>query len=306
MTFRHLANMVSGYARVEPPGTAWAYNDYAFKLYALTMQDVFQQTLDEAALQRFAPLQFEDGSLFTSREGLGISTTPRDFARIGLFWLNRGNWNGSQLLPQSYFDNYMKPGVPNDLPGSSAETSDYLGIGTHGGDTDQMPYGPGIYGFNWWFNAEVGTSGQLTWPDAPPDTFQANGHWGEEVVTIIPSLRMIVAARGYWGSFVPGDASTGMNQVLKLLVESVDNCEGNFNCSEDLDVDGTDAFIFKADFARHQLRRPCTNEDPCNGDFTCDADVDGSDVFLFKSDFGRNSSVNPCLPCASGIVWCNY
>ena len=33
MTFLHLANALSGYALPEAPGDAWAYNDYAFKLY---------------------------------------------------------------------------------------------------------------------------------------------------------------------------------------------------------------------------------------------------------------------------------
>jgi len=131
MTFFHLANMISGYARPEPPGEAWAYNDYAIRLYGLTMQDVFGTTLDGAAQQRFAPLQLEDGSLFGSRGGLGISTSVRDFARIGWLWLNKGNWDGNQLVPESYFDAYMKPLVPLDLPRtSSASTNDYLGIGT--------------------------------------------------------------------------------------------------------------------------------------------------------------------------------
>ena len=41
-----------------------------------------------------------------------------------------------------------------------------------------------------------------------------------EVVTVIPSLNMVVAARGDWGVFVPGDADSGMNQSLKLLKEA--------------------------------------------------------------------------------------
>lgn len=216
MTFRHLANMTGGYARGEAPGAAWAYNDYAIKLYSLTMQKVFGQTLDQAAQQRFAPLQLQDGSLYGSRSGLGISTTPRDFARIGWLWLNKGNWNGNQLLPASYFDNYMMPQVPSNLPRTQIAGSDYLNIGTHGGGSDQTPYGPGFYGFNWWFN-----TGNSFWPDAPADTFQANGHWGKEVMTIIPSLNMVVAARGSWGSFEPGNAASGMNQNLKLLKEAV-------------------------------------------------------------------------------------
>jgi CubicO group peptidase (beta-lactamase class C family) len=221
MTFRHLANMVSGYVRGEDPGEAWAYNDYAVNLLGKTLNKIFQQSLNDAFLQRLGALQFEDGSIFGSRGGYGVSTSVRDFARIGWFWLNKGNWDGTQLLPKDYFDKYMKPGVPGNLPVSTQEGSDYLDVGSFGGSSSETEYGPGIYGFSWWFNAKVGTSNNLTWPDAPEDTFQANGHWSKEIITIIPSLNMTVAVRGDWGDFKPGDQTAGMNNNLKLLADSV-------------------------------------------------------------------------------------
>jgi CubicO group peptidase (beta-lactamase class C family) len=228
MTFRHLANMISGYSRSEAPGAAWAYNDYAITLYVKTIYDRVYGTGTPDAIARaparLGALQFEDGSILSSRGGYGLSTSVRDFARIGWFWLNKGEWNGTQLLARSFFDDYMKPYVPPGLPRTcgSCLTSDYLGVGTFGGDTDQSAYGPGIYGFNWWFNAKGGIHpDSLTWPDAPLDTFQANGHFDQEIMTIIPSLRLVVSARGNWGSFQPGSAAAGMNQNLKLLAQSV-------------------------------------------------------------------------------------
>jgi hypothetical protein len=83
-------------------------------------------------------------------------------------------------------------------------------------------------------------------------------------------------------------------------------CEGNFNCSEDQDVDGSDAALFKTDFGRSSIIHPCIAGDTCNGDFKCDGDVDGSDASLFKSDFGRSSMQNPCPVCESGVTWCQY
>jgi CubicO group peptidase (beta-lactamase class C family) len=218
MEFFHLANMTSGYARGEIPGAAWAYNDYAIQLYAKTLFDrVYGTSADAAArdANRLGFLQFQDGTIFGSRGGYGVEASPRDFARIGWLWCNKGYWNGTQLLPQHYFDDYMKPQVSSILPRTSSGGSDYLGVGTIGGGSDQTGYGPGIYGFNWWFNPS-----SYTWPDAPDDIFQANGHWGEEVVTVIPSLSLVVACRGSWGSFEPGNASSGMNQNLKLLTEA--------------------------------------------------------------------------------------
>jgi hypothetical protein len=136
--------------------------------------------------------------------------------------MNKGNWKGKQLLPASFFDNYVKADVPSTMLETSAASDDYLGVGSYGGGSDQTNIGPGIYGFNWWFNTNR-DSPQLTWPAAPADTYQANGRWGTEAMTMFPSLGMVVAAYGGngWGGFTPGDANSSMNQSLKLLVDAV-------------------------------------------------------------------------------------
>ena len=69
MTFRHLADMTSGYGRAEPPGTHWAYNDYAIALYRELMTEVLGGSLNDVALARLGPLQFQDGDIFGSRGG---------------------------------------------------------------------------------------------------------------------------------------------------------------------------------------------------------------------------------------------
>lgn len=227
MSFRHLANMVSGYTRGEAPGAAWGYNDYGIKLYKLSLlEKVYGIAASNAtavsnlyiATNRLGPLQFQDGSLFTISNGVPrVNMTPRDYARVGWFWLNKGKWGSQQLLPQSYFDNYMKPGVPGTTPRTSQSGSDYLGIGTDGGSSDQTAIGPGVYGFNWWFNSKVGTSNSYLWPDAPLDTFTADGHFGKEVMAVMSSLNMVVAARGNWGNTF---STTGMNTSLKILKEA--------------------------------------------------------------------------------------
>ena len=81
-------------------------------------------------------------------------------------------------------------------------------------------------------------------------------------------------------------------------------CEGNFNCADDQDVDGSDAATFKIDFGRSTYTNPCTTENPCQGNFNCDRDCDGTDAALFKQDFGRNPFQNPCPACVSSGAWC--
>jgi hypothetical protein len=221
MTFSHLMNMTSGYATVEPPGAAWAYNDFAVNLKNRLTGAIFGEPLDAPLRARLGPLQLEDGALMTTRGGYGVSTTTRDFARVAWFWLNRGNWRGEQILPEELFDRYMKTQVPGTMPRTTGLDVDYLNVGTAGGGMDQSEFGPGQFGMSWWFNDTVGTTGLRPFPDSPLDMIQAHGHWGREMIVMIPSLNLVVATRGTWGSFVPGDASSGVNERLRLLTSAV-------------------------------------------------------------------------------------
>jgi CubicO group peptidase (beta-lactamase class C family) len=222
MTFRHLANMVSGYSRAEAPGQAWGYNDYAIQLYAKSLERVFGRSLDEAFRARFAALQFEDGTIFSSRDGLGVVASPRDFARIGWLWLNHGRWNSNAVLPGPLFDACIRPQVPTDLSRTEGKGEDYLNLGTYGGGTDQTRHGPGVYGFNFWFNEESVATGQRVWPALPADAYQANGMWNRDTVTVIPSLQMVIAVRGAkLGPFEPGKPDGSANQNLRLLITAL-------------------------------------------------------------------------------------
>jgi len=222
ITFRHLGAMTSGYARPEGPGEAWAYNDYAIQLYQMTLFDrIYQADAKRVAEapQRLGALQFEDGLKFSDRRRLSASV--RDFARIAWFWANRGNWQGRQLLPRRYFDDHLKPQVPKYLPVSrEAKTDDYLRINTFGGGSEHFTrFGPGIYGFNWWFNATGARHREnLTWPDAPEDTFMSIGAGGNNAA-IIPSLGLVLVAAGAdWNDLRAGDPASKINLALKRLV----------------------------------------------------------------------------------------
>ena len=221
MTFAQLMNMTSGYAVIDAPGAAFAYNDIASNLKNKLIGAILGEPLEGQLLTRLAPLQFQDGSLLTTRGGYGLSTTTRDFARIGWFWMNHGNWRNQQILASGFFDEYMRTQVPGTTPRSAGPDVDYLNVGSVGGGTDQSAYGPGMFGASWWFNETVGPTGLRAWADAPIDMFQANGHWDSEIVVMIPSLNLLVAARGAWGSFVPGDPTSGMNLRLRQLTSAI-------------------------------------------------------------------------------------
>jgi CubicO group peptidase (beta-lactamase class C family) len=223
MTFRQLANMTSGYACAEKPGEAWGYNDFAIQLYARSLERIFGQPVAEAFAQRFGMLQFEDGAFWGHRNNLGVVASPRDFARLGWLWLNRGRWGGREVVPERLFVEHIRPQVPAGLQRAVTKNrapDDYLGLGSYGGGTNQTPHGPGVYGFNFWFNAPT-SGGARVWPAAPLDTYQANGLWNRDTLTVFPGLRMVVAVRGANpGKFAPGEADSAYDRNLRLLVEA--------------------------------------------------------------------------------------
>ncbi|HOJ31942.1 MAG TPA: DUF5060 domain-containing protein [Candidatus Hydrogenedentes bacterium] len=225
ITFRHLGSMNSGYARPEGPGEAWAYNDFAIQLYQKTLFDcVFRQDPQQAAEapNRLGALGLQDGLKFDPVRRR-MSASVRDFARIAWFWASKGRWGHRQVLPRHYFDDYMQPQTHKNLPQTQpADTDDYLGIGSYGGGSDHFSKaGPGIYGFNWWFNSTGRLHPDLpTWPDAPADTVMAIGAGGN-CAAIMPSLGVaLVCAKGKWGELCGGDRTTRMNQVLGLLARA--------------------------------------------------------------------------------------
>ena len=103
----------------------------------------------------------------------GVQITARQMARYGLLYLHRGNWNGKQLLPQSFVEEAGK----NQVPGVGA--SSFL---------------HGRYGLYWWTN-DVMPNGKRPWPAAPPKTYTAHGH-GCNFCYIIPEWNMVVVRMG--------------------------------------------------------------------------------------------------------------
>lgn len=226
MTFLHLMNMTSGYARSEKPGKAWAYNDFAIQLYQKSLfEKVFKEDATEVLRSRLDDLQFEDDIHFRADKPR-LKASIRDFARLAWFWCQKGVWQGKPVLPKYYFDTYMRPLTPKDLPQSEGEdTGDYLGIESFGGGSAHFTkFGAGIYGCNWWFN-ETGVlhPNLLTWPDAPKDTVMSIGAGGNNAV-MIPSLNVVlVSAKGDWGKLDAGNVDSPFNQSIKLLVRAVKN-----------------------------------------------------------------------------------
>lgn len=85
----------------------------------------------------------------------------RDWAKFGLLYLNKGNWNGEQLFDEKWVDYVTEPTNLSD----------------------------GTYGGHFWLNAHG------KYPDAPTDLYSANGYQGQRVI-IIPSKDLVIVRTG--------------------------------------------------------------------------------------------------------------
>jgi hypothetical protein len=92
----------------------------------------------------------------------GLYLTPRDMARVGQLLLQRGQWEGRQLVPEDWLDESTRARPPPDSVRNDAGLAHY-GLG---------------YGYYWWVSAEH-------------RAFFASGHGGQYIL-VRPDLQLVV------------------------------------------------------------------------------------------------------------------
>ncbi len=230
ITWRHFANQTSCYQLVERPGTAYAYNDWQMALFWDTLfLKVYKTNYDSVDADVFHPLltdplQCEDQPTLmafgkNNRPGrVGISV--RDFARFGLLYLRKGNWNGRQLLGEKPAVMAVTSPLPNSIPRAGKEIAEMISGQRSMGSTskpDNQTDHFGSYSWLWWTNG-VDRHGTHMFPAAPEDLFGAFGHGGPRAMWVIPSLDLVVsyndASMKHWTS---GERNP-TNEAMKLVV----------------------------------------------------------------------------------------
>ncbi|OPZ11531.1 MAG: Beta-lactamase [candidate division BRC1 bacterium ADurb.BinA364] len=105
----------------------------------------------------------------------GVKTTAVEYARVGLLYLNKGNWNGKQLISEAFVEEATR--------NQSALEEKFRNIDLRG-----------RYGFYWWTNG-VQSSGVRPWPNAPAGAYTSHGH-SSNFCYVIPEWRMVVVRMG--------------------------------------------------------------------------------------------------------------
>lgn len=127
------------------PGSFWEYSSASTELLGIFLLRALQKpaaamTLSEYLSEKiWQPMQMNDDALWhTDNEGMELtycclSTNARNYAKLGLLMLNKGKWNGQQLVPADFIEEMVKP-----------EGTSYYGLSTWLSDTQS----PAFYAFS--------------------------------------------------------------------------------------------------------------------------------------------------------------
>jgi CubicO group peptidase (beta-lactamase class C family) len=199
ISFFHLSTHTAGFEKpggyvplLFRPGTKWGYSDSGPNWVADALTYLYRRDLQELLFERvFTPLGISTSDL-TWREnryrekrlhgiprrefGSGVSANVKAMARFGELYLNKGSWQGQQILPRDFVASVGRtPTRIEKLPVQDPAVE-------HAGAS-------GRYGILWWNNSDGSLKG------VPKDAFWA---WGlyESIILVIPSLDIVAARAG--------------------------------------------------------------------------------------------------------------
>lgn len=152
-------------------GTRWAYHNGPYTLLDGVIENATGQTLNNYTTQKLKIPTGMTGAFFTVGYNNVFFSTARSMARFGLLILNKGNWNGNQIMSDTAYFNDM------------VNTSQNLNK---------------AYGYLWWLNGKqsfmVPTLQTVfpgfICPNAPVDMISAIGSGGQ-FLNIIPSQNLV-------------------------------------------------------------------------------------------------------------------
>jgi len=199
ITIEHLATHSAGFDKpggyhdiLFQPGTAWSYSDGGANWLADVLTVINDNDLRDLLFSRvLTPMGLQSTDLtwrnnnyredtingIKRREfGSGIRADVDAMARIGYLYLRNGEWDGQNIIHQSYISLVSQP------------NSTILGLPVFL-NPDDFPSASDHYSYLWWNN------GDGTLVNVPTDAYWA---WGlfDSLIVVIPSLDIVVVRAG--------------------------------------------------------------------------------------------------------------
>jgi CubicO group peptidase (beta-lactamase class C family) len=184
-----------------PPDAVWNYNGGGTDLLGSIIERVSGKPFDVFAREAlFQPLGITDWEWKTYQNGkfspaAGLRLRPRDAAKIGQLVLNRGNWNGQQIVAAAWIAQSIAPR--------------FQAIGYFGGLF--------FYGYQWWLGRTLSGDREVTW-------IAAIGLGGQRIV-IIPDLDLVVmTTAGLYAS--PRQGNAALDILYSFVIPSIGGKNG--------------------------------------------------------------------------------
>lgn len=182
-----------------PPGAFWYYNNWDFNASCTVFENLTARSIFEDFELQFAkPLGMRD--FRRGRDGVYVTgansvhpaypfyLSARDLAKLGQLMLQRGAWDGKQLIPEAWV---------------IESTKSYSDAGESGG-----------YGYMWW----IAVDGRL-FPGVslPEGSYAARGNRGQYLV-VIPEWDMVVCHRVDSSRQGTAVSKTEFGKLLAMIV----------------------------------------------------------------------------------------
>jgi len=197
------------------PGTRFDYSNLSsFLLSAIIHETTGMDTLSYARENLFGPLGIEDVRWETSPQGIGIGWArmwlkPHDMAKFGMLYLQKGQWEGQQVVPATWVEESLTP---------HAFPKNYHDVLDENGEKDNQksgenwvatkflrPFADG-YGYQWWLDNN--------------GTFTALGTGGQYIIVSPEENLVVVVTSQSNGMGVFKIASLFDNYIRKAVVSS--------------------------------------------------------------------------------------
>lgn len=179
-----------------PPDTVWNYNGGGTDLLGNIIERASGKPLDAFARETlFTPLGITDWEWMKYRNehfaaAAGLRLRPRDAAKIGQLVLNKGKWNGRQIVSSRWIEPSVAPR--------------FQAIGYFGG----LFY----YGQQWWMGRTLGGDREVKW-------IAAQGLGGQRIF-VVPELDLVVmTTSGLYASGRQGQAA--LDLLANFIIPSI-------------------------------------------------------------------------------------
>jgi CubicO group peptidase (beta-lactamase class C family) len=160
------------------PGTFYLYNSLGtYVLSAIVQQVTGEKVVDYLNTRLFEPLHIDKPKWEESPQGIncggwGLYLKTEDLAKMGQLLLQKGQWNGQQLIPEEWVSEMSKKQVESINPGTRIEQAEERGMTVETSDWMQG------YGYQMW--------------RCRPGCFRADGARGQYII-VVPDKNAVIA-----------------------------------------------------------------------------------------------------------------